>query len=53
MAKRPQHTVRMDDLTWDAFGEAAAAAGTDRSTLLRQFILWYIGRAAHLPRRPK
>ena len=50
MAVRPQHTVRMDDLTWRRFGEVAERAGTDRGTLLRQFVLWYL-REAPLPPR--
>jgi hypothetical protein len=51
MAIRPQHTVRMDELTWNEFGDIARAAGTDRATLLRQFVLWYVRRGT-LPPRP-
>jgi len=53
MNVRPQHTVRMDDLTWEIFGDVARDAGTDRATLLRQFVLWYIrARGATMPPRP-
>jgi hypothetical protein len=52
MAKSPQRTIRMEDVqVWDRFGVEAKRAGTDRSTLLRQFILWYIREGA-LPPRP-
>jgi len=51
MPKRPQHTVRMDELTWEEFGHRASEAGTDRATLLRQFVLWYLRRGL-LPPRP-
>ena len=27
---------------WERFGEATAAAGTDRSTVVREFIRWYL-----------
>ena len=52
MAIRPQHTVRMDEFTWERFGTAAARAGTDRATLLRQFALWYLREGPLPPRMP-
>jgi hypothetical protein len=51
MANRPQHTIRMDECDWERFGDVARLAGTDRSTLLRQFVLWYV-REGQLPPRP-
>ena len=54
MAKRPQHTVRMDDLTWSRFGAAAEAMGTDRAEVLRQFIRWYLrDPGGRIPVRPE
>lgn len=52
MAVRPQHNVRMDDLTWREFGDATRGSGSDRSAVLRQFILWYLRRAPLPPRPP-
>jgi hypothetical protein len=40
------------DEDWEAFGVAAAAAGTDRSAIVREFIGWYLWQAsAQLPER--
>lgn len=39
--------------TWEAFGEATAAVGTDRSKVINEFIDWYLRkRGAQLPARP-
>jgi predicted DNA-binding protein len=46
-------SLRVPEDLWQRFGELAAAAGTDRSALLREFIAWYVREAgAPLPRRP-
>ena len=49
----PKHGVRMPDEVWQRFGEAAEAAGVDRTILLRAFVDWYTRQpGATLPRRP-
>lgn len=56
MARAPmrQQTVRVNQEKWDRFGELADAEGTDRSTLLRQFVDWYLReRGGVLPERPE
>jgi hypothetical protein len=38
---------------WDRFGELAAAVGSDRSTVIRELIAWYVRQpGAKLPNRP-
>ncbi|KAA6216422.1 hypothetical protein CP979_05280 [Streptomyces filamentosus] len=45
--------VRMLKSQWVRFGEAAAAAGTNRSAVLQQFMAWYIGTpGVECPQRP-
>jgi predicted transcriptional regulator len=52
--KTPMHTVRVDDELWEAFGVAAAAAGADRSYVIRELIRWFVRQAgARLPKRPE
>lgn len=49
-----RRTIRIEKDLWDQFGAACAAADTDRSAVLREFIRWYIGEPdAALPKRPK
>jgi hypothetical protein len=48
---RTNRSVRVDDDDWNEFGTAAAATGTDRGWLIRQFIKWYLGKG-DLPQRP-
>ena len=49
----PQQTVRISQGSWDRLGENADAAGTDRSTVIRQLVDWYNReRGALLPERP-
>lgn len=49
-----QQTIRMSQEKWDRLGEAADAAGSDRSTVLRQLADWYLReRGAILPERPE
>lgn len=51
--KTPQRTVAVEKDVWDAFGEAADSVGTDRPTVLRQFIAWYIRKpGVPAPQRP-
>jgi hypothetical protein len=38
----PRQTIRIDEELWIRFGGLAATQGTDRSTLLRDFVRWYI-----------
>jgi hypothetical protein len=49
-----QHrSVRISDEDWDDLEAATAAAGSDRGTLIKQFIRWYLRRpGAKLPERP-
>jgi len=50
----PHAAIRVPPDVWDRFGEAAAAAGTDRSTILREFIRWYLrDDGAKPPNRPR
>lgn len=43
-----------DDAEWWAFEAAARRQGTDRSSLLRDFIAYYLRRpGAKMPRRPE
>jgi hypothetical protein len=52
--KTPNRAVRVDDELWQEAGQAAAAAGTDRTKLLNQFLRWYLRRpGAALPERPE
>jgi len=47
-----KRTIRMGSL-WDDLGKRAAAAGTDRATVLRELIRWYLRMPdAELPERP-
>lgn len=49
---RPKQ-IRIPTDLWDSLGATAKKAGTDRSTLLRSFLAWYIGRpGAELPEQP-
>lgn len=41
----------VDDELWDAFGRAVDVQGLDRSSVLRMFVRWYLGRG-ELPERP-
>jgi hypothetical protein len=44
----------MPEDLWRAFGELAAANGTDRSALIRDWVRWYLGQPdAKAPRRPR
>jgi hypothetical protein len=47
----PKITLRVSEELWQRFGEVAHAAETDRATLLRAFIVWYVGRGK-LPKPP-
>lgn len=52
---RPQHrTLRnIDDGRWERFGRAAAEAGYNRTSLIVQFIRWYLREpGVRLPQRP-
>lgn len=48
MPKTPTRPFRIDLELWDRFG---AAAKPDRSTVLREFIEWYVGDRARPPQR--
>jgi hypothetical protein len=46
-----RQTVRIDHELWDRFGVAARSSGVDRSSVLREFVRWYVHEAG-LPERP-
>lgn len=49
----PTRPIRIDPALWERFGEATTARETDRSTVLREFIRWYVGEVgAKAPKRP-
>lgn len=51
--QKPQHTVRMSDERWNALGEKAEQARTDRGKVLNELSAWYVGEDdAELPERP-
>jgi hypothetical protein len=51
--KTPIKNIRVENDEWDAFGAACTAAGTDRSTVIRQLARWYARQpGATLPKRP-
>lgn len=50
--KTPPRQIRIGD-EWYEFDAAAKAAGTERATLVREFIAWYLRKpGAKLPQRP-
>jgi len=52
-AKHSNHPIRFPDQDWEDLGEAAKAAGSDRSAVIRQFVNWWLRRPlARLPERP-
>jgi hypothetical protein len=52
---RTQHrSVRVSDEDWGDLDTAAKAASSDRASLIKQFIRWYLPRpGAELPERPR
>jgi hypothetical protein len=45
---------RVAEAVWQRFGEAVDRAGTDRSSVLRALIAWYLREpGAKLPTRPE
>lgn len=56
--KTPIRSIRIEPELWDRFKEAAAAAGApDVTSVLRDFIRWYVhdrekNRAVGMPKRP-
>lgn len=51
--RTPARQFRCPDADWTDFQRAAAARGTERAALLREFIAWYISRpGAKRPTRP-
>ncbi|MCI3240267.1 hypothetical protein [Streptomyces spinosisporus] len=50
--KTPARQIRIGD-QWYDFDEAAKALGTDRATLIREFISWFLRKpGAKMPERP-
>lgn len=51
---RPKATIRIDPVLWERFREVAESLGTDRPSLVREWIRWAVGEAnAQPPRRPE
>jgi len=52
--KTPHRGIRVEDDLWDAFEGATKRRGEpDRSTVLRDFIRWYVHEpGAKIPKRP-
>lgn len=49
-----RRAIRISDALWDRFGEVAETLGTDRATLIREWIRWSVGEAdAEPPQRPE
>lgn len=49
-----RQTIRVDEDLWARFGGQAEAIGKDRSTLLREFMRWYVREpGARMPKRPQ
>jgi hypothetical protein len=50
----PHAGIRVPEALWQRFAELAEQVGTDRSTLLRAWIRWYVGEpGAVAPKRPR
>jgi hypothetical protein len=43
--------VRVDDETWEQFGTAAQQLGSERATLVREYIDWVLRRPGATPPR--
>lgn len=51
--KTPHRSIRLEDELWKPLEPAAKANGVDRSTVIRQFVRWYLRvPGAKLPQRP-
>jgi len=51
--RTPSKTVRMSDERWDALGEKAKDAGSNRSEVVNKLAAWYTREdGAELPDRP-
>jgi hypothetical protein len=49
----PRQAFRVEPSLWETFGVAAALTGSDRATVLREFMRWFIReRGAKMPVRP-
>jgi hypothetical protein len=49
----PPRQIRIPDEDWAAFDVAAKSMDSDRATVVREFIRWYLRRpGARLPDRP-
>lgn len=51
--KTQGRSVRVGDDLWQRSGDAAAAAGTDRTKVINEFLRWFVREhGAKLPSRP-
>jgi hypothetical protein len=49
-----RQTIRVEESLWDRFATASENAGSDRSSVLRDFIRWYVREPrAKMPKRPE
>ena len=49
----PTRPIRIELTLWERFGVAAKRQGFDRSSLIREFIGWYLRMpGAKMPKRP-
>jgi Arc/MetJ family transcription regulator len=47
-----RRTIRVDADLWTRAGEQAVEGGTDRATVIKEFLRWYVGEPdAELPGR--
>lgn len=52
--KTPHRSIRLEQDLWDDLDVAAKTHGYDRSSLIRQFVRWYLRvPGAQLPPRPE
>lgn len=44
--------IRVPDDLWEEFRRVCEDNDTDRSTVLREYMAWYVGRTSKRPERP-
>jgi hypothetical protein len=50
----PHRGIRIEDSLWERLAEVAEALGTDRASLIREWVRWAVGESgAKPPRRPE
>lgn len=52
--RNKHRSVRVSDEDWEDLGKRTAGIGSDRGTVIKEFIAWYLHRpGAKLPKRPE